>query len=162
MVFVDIVVVKNMATELHKTPSITDDEYETPPELVQLLCDKFQVTPLLDVAATSKNRKFTIFFSKEDNALEQDWTLDAWCNHPHTLHKEFVEKAYNEWKKHNITIMMIIPANTGRTRYWHEFIEPFAEYKMIKGNIRFLKDGKMTKEAARNGYVCVIWRKKFE
>ena len=143
----------------HLTVSSKDDEYETPPELVELLCKQFHVTPIIDVAATNSNRKFTIFFSKEDDALKQDWTLDCWCNHPHSLHKEFVEKAYNEWKKHNITVMMIIPSNTGRTRYWHEFIEPYAEYKMIKGNIRFLKDGKPTKDASRNGYVCVIWRK---
>jgi phage N-6-adenine-methyltransferase len=151
-----------LSKELHFKPSRIDDDYETPPELVKLLCEKFQVTPMIDVAATGKNRKFTIYFSKENSALDNDWTLDCWCNHPHTLHKEFVEKAYNEWKKHNITIMMIIPSNTGRTKYWHEFIEPYAEYKMIKGNIRFLKDGKPTKDAARNGYVCVIWRKIIE
>ena len=148
------------AVELHFKPSRIDDEYETPPELVELLCEKFNVQPKLDVAATDENHKFDVYFTKEDNAIIQDWKLDAWCNHPHTLHKEFVEKAYQEWQKNNITVMMIIPSNTGRTRYWHKFIEPYAEYKMIKGNIRFLKDGIPTKDAARNGYVCVIWRKR--
>jgi len=33
------------AVELHFKPSRIDDDYETPPELVKLLCEKFQVTP---------------------------------------------------------------------------------------------------------------------
>lgn len=144
----------------HKKPSILDDEFETPKELFCSLIQKHQVFPTLDVAATEQNRKCLKYFSKEDNALEQEWLEDSWCNHPHTLHSEFVEKNHQQWIKHNKNRMMIIPANCMRTSYWHSFIENQAEYHAIEGSIRFLKDGKPTKEHSRNAYVCVIWRKK--
>jgi len=143
----------------HKQPSSTDDEFETPDELFHLLCNKYAIFPVLDVAATDENKKCHYHFTKEQNGLEQDWALDSWCNHPHTLHEQFVAKAYWEWTKNNIDILMIIPANCCRTTYWHKYIEGIAEYHAIKGAIRFLKDGKPTKDFSRNAYLCVIWRK---
>lgn len=142
----------------HKKPSISDDEFETPPELFCELLRKYDFKPILDAAATKENRKCLMYFSKEDNALEQDWKYATWVNHPHSLHEQFVQKAYQEWQKHNVTIMMIIPANCGRTTYWHKYIEGIAYYSMIKGSITFLKNGKPTKDSSRNAYCVVIWR----
>jgi len=142
----------------HFKPSLIDDEFETPNELVIDLCDKYNIRPKLDVAATDKNKKFNKFFTLQDNALEQEWLEDSWCNHPHTLHEQFVEKNYQQWKRHNKNRLMIIPANCGRTKYWHKWIEPFAEYHMIEGAITFLQDGKPTEFASRNAYVSVLWR----
>lgn len=144
----------------HARPSISDDEFETPQQLFTDLCKKYKIYPELDVAATHENRKCKLYYSKEDNALEQEFAFDVWCNHPHTLHAQFVEKCRTQWEKHNISIMMIIPANCMRTTYWHRHIEGIAEYHAIPGAIRFLKNNKPTKESSRNAYVCVIWRKK--
>lgn len=154
----------------HKKPSIVDDEFETPPKVYEYLCKRFKVWPKIDVAATKENRKCEFYFTKEHNALERDWVIpitdemiynyDVWSNHPHTLHAEFVEKAHQQWTRFNITIMMILPANCMRTRYWHDYIEDVTEYHAIPGSIRFLKDGKPTKDTSRNAYVCVIWRKR--
>jgi phage N-6-adenine-methyltransferase len=143
----------------HFKPSQIEDEYETPKELFISLIQKYQIFPKLDVASTKENRKCLKYFSIEDNALEQEWLEDSWCNHPHTLHAEFVEKNYQQWKKHNKNRMMIIPANCGRTSYWHEFIEPYAKYNFIEGSIRFLQNGKPSKDTSRNAYVCVRWYK---
>lgn len=143
----------------HFKPSLKDDEFETPNELFTSLCERFNIYPHLDVAATKENKKCSYYFTINDNALEQEWLVDAWCNHPHTLHKEFVAKCYQQWKKHNINIMMIIPANCMRTSYWHEYIENIAEYRAIKGSIVFLRNGKRSDFGSRNAYVCVIWRK---
>ena len=85
-----------MILELHYKPSSKDDEYETPPELVKQLCEKYQIFPIIDVAATLENKKFFKYFTKDDDGLIQEWDKDCWCNHPHTMHKEFVEKAFNE------------------------------------------------------------------
>lgn len=147
-----------MNNQIHFKPSSKDDEYETPPELVKYLCEKYNIHPKIDVAADEKNKKFEKYFTKKQDALLQEWRETVWCNHPHSKHKEFVQKAYEQWRKHNITILMIIPSNTGRTKYWHKWIEPYATYKMIPGNIKFLKNGIPTKDATRNGYVCVIWK----
>ena len=150
----------------HFKPSLKDDEFETPEQLFLDLCKKYQVNHQLDVAATEKNKKCDNYFTFMDNALEKDWVIsgdhlvDIWCNHPHTLHEQFVVKAHQQWKKHNITIMMIIPANCCRTNYWHKYIEDQAEYHAIKGSIRFLQNGRPTKDTSRNAYMVVIWKKK--
>jgi len=146
----------NPKIPIHKTSSISDDEYETPNGLYVSLCGKYQIFPTLDAAATKENRKCLKFFSKEQNGLEQEWDAVTWVNHPHTLHEQFVTKAYQQWQKGKI-IMMIIPANTMRTKYWHKYIEGKAEYHAIEGAITFLKEGKPTKDSARNAYVVVIW-----
>jgi hypothetical protein len=98
-------------------------------------------------------------------ALEEDWLgskrkkLDVWCNPPHSKTEDFVRKAFEQWKKHNINIMMIIPANSMCTNYAEECIVPHAEYHPINRRFcKFLINGK-TKDHARNGYFVVIWRK---
>lgn len=144
----------------HFKPSLIDDEFETPKELYISLVNKHQIFPKLDVAATIENRKCLNFFSIHNNALEQEWTSDFWCNHPHSLHAEFVEKCHQQWKRHNVNGLQIIPANCMRTSYWHEFIEPNVRYYAIEGAIRFLQNGKPTKDTSRNAYVCIVWRAK--
>lgn len=142
----------------HFKPSLVEDEFETPRKNFESLCKQHKIFPTLDVSATLENRKCVKFFSITDNALEQEWTEDFWCNHPHTLHAEFVEKCHQQWKKHNINGLQIIPANCMRTSYWHKFIEPNVRYYAIEGSIRFLQDGKPSKDTSRNAYVCVVWR----
>lgn len=146
----------------HARISSTDDEFETPVKLFEMLCIKYKIIPEIDVAATKSNTKCDLYFYKETNSLEQNWNRDVWCNHPHTLHEQFVEKCHQQWEKNNINIMMIIPANCCRTTYWHKYIEGIAEYHAIKGSIRFLQDGKLSKDSSRNAYLCVIWRKRNE
>jgi hypothetical protein len=70
-----------------------------------------------------------------------------------------VEKAYNEWQRNDISIIMLIPANTCSSKYWHDYIEGNAEYHAVKGRIRFLHDGSPSEYVSRNSYMCVIFRK---
>lgn len=145
----------------HFKPSLVDDEFETPIELFCKLVEKHQIFPKIDVSATENNRKCLKFFSIQDNALEKEWMYDFWCNHPHSLHAEFVEKCYQQWSRYNINGLQIIPANCMRTSYWHKFIEPNCRYYAIEGAIRFLQNGMPSKETSRNAYVCVVWRNRF-
>lgn len=144
----------------HMKPSLADDEFETPDQLFRKLCEEYEIKPTLDVAATTENRRCRNFFTKQDSALEQDWTEDFWCNHPHTMHAEFVEKCFLEVQKNNIKGLMIIPANCCRTKYWHQYIEGKMKYYAIKGAIRFLKNGRPSKDTSRNAYLVVVWRKR--
>jgi len=96
----------------------------------------------------------------------------VWCNPPHNKKKVngkwvsqtelFVRKAQEQWEKHNINIMMIIPANAVCTKYAEECIEGKAEIHPIYGRPRFEVNGKPAKDSARNSYFCVIWRKRIE
>ena len=136
-------------------------EWETPQELYDMLCEKYQIKPKLDVCATSENSKCARYFNKGHNALHTFivWDRDSWCNPDHNLTEEFVKKAYTEWEDNNINIMMILPANSMCTNYAERFIWNYAEFHPINRKYcKFLHSGKEI-DGARNGYFVVIWRR---
>jgi hypothetical protein len=111
------------------------------------------------VCATQQNTKCILHINEKINSLRQDWDHDSWCNPPHSMTGDFVRKAYSEWLKNNINIILLIPANTVSTGYWHEYIEGITEYHAVKGRIKFLRDGMPSKFQSRNSYMVVIYRK---
>jgi len=135
------------------------DLWETPHEVYHELCRKFKVNPLLDVACIKKNGKCVegYYFDERMDGLSLPWTKTVWCNPPHSNTEIWVRKAFAEWKKNNITIMMLLPTNTMSTNFWHECIEGKAEYHPIQGRIKFLKNDKTSRYPSRNAYLCVIW-----
>lgn len=148
-----------------KTKLSESGEWETPLDLYTNLCNKYKIHPYLDVAANKKNSLCRWYHT---NALETDWIIhdelevpvqDIWCNPPHSKNEEFVKKAYGEWSKYNMNIMMILPANAICTNYAEDFILDYAEYYPInRSYCRFRHKGKET-AGSRNGYFVVIWRR---
>ena len=150
-----------------RTEASLSDEWETPQELFDELCKKYSIDVGFDVASTDKNFKGDMFWlTIEEDALKKEWipvnykSVDVWCNPPHSQTKQFVIKACEQWQKHNINIMMIIPANSICTKYAEECIKPHAEFHPIYFRPKFLRDGKPSKDPARNAYFVVIWRKR--
>lgn len=145
---------------MSRTEASLSDEWETPQDLYDSLCYMYGIFPRRDVAANEKNKKCRTYFSKEYSGLDSCWTSDVWCNPPHSLTEKFVRKALREWLSNNINILMIIPANSICTRYAEECIRPHAEFHPIYFRPKFLRDGVPAKDAARNSYFVVIWRKR--
>ena len=143
-----------------KTELSLSDEWETPQNLFNHLCIKYDIIPELDVCSKNNNLVFPVCYDGiKIDGLIVDWLEDAWCNPPHSKNEEFVKKAHEQWKKHNINIMMILPANSLCTNYAEKLIHPYAEYHPINRKFcKFLHDGKK-KDSSRNGYFVVIWRK---
>jgi len=154
-----------LSKQLHqrkRSEASLSDEYETPDDVIHQLSKRYGIFPTMDVACTNDNCK-TQYRLPNISSLDIDWVntfhSDVWCNPPQTKCKEFVLKANEQWCKHNINIMMIIPANVLTTNYFADIIEN-VEYHPIKGRITFLVDGKPSPYPARNGYFVVIWRKR--
>jgi len=140
------------------------DDYKTPRDLYLDLCVTYDVDPNLDVCANGRNRQCVRYIDEYGDSLKKDWGWDVWCNPPHSKTGAFVEKAYEQWKKNNINIIMLIPANSISSNYWHEFIEGNAEYHPVRGRVQFLVPNDVgvyiTSEfMSRNAYMCVIFRK---
>lgn len=149
-----------------------EDEYETPPQLFYDLCAKYNFKPLLDVAANKDNTKCEYFLT---DALHKEWMkphtyklrtdtkfkgVDVWGNFPHSKQEEFVKRAHQQNEKHNMNIMIIVPANTICAKYFDEILDnPFVEHHRITGRITFYRNGKPSKFPSRNGYFVVIWHK---
>lgn len=68
-------------------------EWETPKDFFEKVNAEFLLDS--DVCATLENRKREAFWSKEDNALSQDWSgIRGWMNPPYgTEIAKWVEKA---------------------------------------------------------------------
>ena len=117
--------------------SSANDVWATPQDFYDKLNKEFNFN--LDPCALPENAKCDKFFTPDQNGLIQDWEgYTIFCNPPYGRKiSEWVEKCYNESKKKNTTIVMLIPARTD-TRYFHEFIYHKAkEIRFIRGRLKF-------------------------
>lgn len=113
------------------------DLWETPQSFYDELDKEFQFT--LDPCATPENAKCEMFFTKEMNGLTQNWEGNSvFCNPPYGKEiGKWVKKAYEESKKINTTVVMLIPARTD-TAYFHDYIYHKAkEIRFVKGRLKF-------------------------
>lgn len=109
-------------------------EWATPVKFFAELDAEFHFT--LDVAATPDNAKCERFFTREVDGLAQEWTGTVWCNPPYGRDvQHWIKKAYDS-SVLGATVVCLIPSRTD-TRWWHEFIEPYAEKRLLKGRLKF-------------------------
>jgi phage N-6-adenine-methyltransferase len=121
-----------------------DEDWETPINLFAKFCLEKKVTPILDVCAGKGNSKCVKAFTKKENGLIQQWDVDFFFNPPYNNVKEWVDKAYYEHRKHNVTGVGLIFAKTD-TKMWHRCIEGIAEVYFIEGRVKFEKKGVVPK-----------------
>lgn len=113
------------------------DEWSTPQEFFDKLNAEFGFT--LDPCATHENAKCEKYYTKEDDGLKQDWSGETvFCNPPYgRVIKHWVKKCYEESRKENTTVVMLIPARTD-TSYFHDYIYNKAkEIRFIRGRLKF-------------------------
>ena len=118
--------------------SSDSSEWETPKYLYDQLDKEFNFT--LDPCCTEQSAKCEKYYTKEDDGLKQDWSKDiVFMNPPYGREiPKWIEKAYNESLKGAI-VVCLIPARTD-TRYWWNYIFPYAEIRFIKGRLKFVKE----------------------
>ena len=58
----------------------------------------------------------------------------CWCNPPWRAIQSWVKKAYEESLR-GTTVVMLLPCRTD-TPWWHDYIEPYAKIRWIKGRIK--------------------------
>lgn len=117
--------------------SSVHNEWATPQDFFNHLHKEFHFT--LDPCATKENAKYKKFFTIEDNGLEQDWQGETvFCNPPYGREVgKWVKKCYEESKKENTTVVLLIPSRTD-TKYFHDYIyNKVKEIRFIKGRLKF-------------------------
>lgn len=110
----------------------------TPIDLFNRLDAEFHF--VLDAAATDETAKCKNYFTPETDGLNQSWERSdgaVFCNPPYGREiKKWVKKAYEESRKHDTTIVLLIPARTD-TIYFHDYIYNRAKIRFIRGRIKF-------------------------
>lgn len=115
-------------------------EWETPPGIFAVLNREFHFT--LDVAASEKNHLCERYFTKETDGLSQSWQTDGavWCNPPYGRDIiKWVRKAHDEAQTGQV-IVMLLHARTD-TRWFHEYVYPFAKLVFLRGRLKFGLNG---------------------
>lgn len=132
------------------------DDWETPQKLFEELNKEFIFD--VDVAASDGNAKMPNYFTKEDDALVQNWNGNVFCNPPYGRDlRKWIEKAYEEYLRDpERTIVLLIPARTD-TSYWHDFVFYKAEIRFLRGRLKFEVGGE-SKDAAPFPSALVIYK----
>jgi hypothetical protein len=128
---------------------------------------------VLDVAADDNYHMCENYFTKNDNALEQEWLFgnayfpgDIWMNPPLLagLTRKFVLKAEREWIKYNMNILSIVPAGVIARQWFRHLWDLFKNNQGVEiepiNRPKFLDHGEEVKHQARNDYIVLIFRKR--
>jgi len=117
--------------------SSENEVWATPQEFYNKLDEEFDFD--LDPCAIPENAKCETFFTPEQDGLKQNWGgYSVFCNPPYGRKiKDWVEKCYQESKKPETQVVMLIPARTD-TAYFHDYIYHKAkEIRFVRGRLKF-------------------------
>ena len=116
--------------------SSVTDQWETPQDFFDTLNAEFDFN--LDPCADRSNHKCEAYFTKEQDGLVQNWGgCTVFCNPPYGRQiGKWVRKSYEESKKPDTVVVMLIPARTD-TKYFHDYIYGKAEIRFIRGRLKF-------------------------
>lgn len=116
--------------------SSTTDLWATPQAFFDELNAEFHFT--LDPCANDDNHKCDKYYTEQQDGLAQDWGGQiVFCNPPYgRAISAWVKKCYEESRKPNTLVVMLIPARTD-TSYFHDYIYHKAELRFIRGRLHF-------------------------
>lgn len=119
------------------------DEWETPQDLYDQLYAEFQFT--LDPCATAANAKCDRFLTIAENGLAYPWGGErVFMNPPYgnrgSLIGMWMTKAFTECVRNGALVVALVPARTD-TRWWYDRVRFAGETRLIKGRLKFLRDG---------------------
>lgn len=139
--------------------TIDKDEARTPSSLFKKLDDRFHFE--LDAFCTPRNKLCKYGFTKEQNALKQNWKYAAdifFGNCPYSNPAPFIKKAYEE-SLNGCTVVMLLPADTSTVAY-HHYCMKASEIIFIEGRIRFNNpDGTTMNGSPKFGSMVVVFDK---
>ncbi len=106
-------------------PGRSKQDYETPDDFIRAFKGRFGPIAV-DLAASAENTKGQVFFTEEDNSLNQDWWGygNLWLNPPYANIEPWAEKCAIEQARCS-RIFMLVPASVG-SNWYSNFVEPYA------------------------------------
>jgi site-specific DNA-methyltransferase (adenine-specific) len=139
-------------------------EYGTPRKLYDELNEEFSF--VLDAATTGDNPlKTPYYYTVAEDGLKQSWSVrnggNVYVNPPYGKNIiEWVKKASEESARHNITVVMLLPARTD-TRFFHDYIynKPNVEVRFIRGRLKFITSVQDVPNTAPFPSMLVIFNK---
>ncbi len=159
----------NHPQQVAKRGATNRDDLGTDPALFARLDSRYHFT--LDVAANAANAKCEKWIGLDigSDGLELPWTGRVWCNPPYTQLNAWVEKAWVEyWRREVELIVMLVPANRTEQAWWQDNVEPYRDtspkfrVEFLRGRQRFVMPGAEAigpNERPPFGCCLLIWRR---
>lgn len=145
-----------------------DDQYETPKPMVTDIEKDTGLKFNIDVCANQNNKKCHYYIDESENALTVPWKQSfahptiAFCNPPRSKNGKFVNKAYEEWDKGRIDIVMMLCWNDLGNKYGKKLLSHTLDgsFKVVDnyGKVKFWKDGVESEYVSRLTYFS-LWLK---
>lgn len=111
------------------------EEWGTPQGLFNRLNKEFNFT--LDICASKENAKCPKYYTKEEDALKQEWGGVIWMNPPYGRKIGiWVKKAKEAARQEKATVVCLLPARTD-TAWWHDYVMKANEIRLIRGRLKF-------------------------
>ena len=146
-----------------------DDYYETPPPILKDLEISTGKRINIDVSATPDNKVCHYYIGENEDALTMPWKQTfadptvAFCNPPRSKNGKFVNKAYEEWEKGGLDIIMMLCWNDLGNKYGKKLLTHIlnGSFTVEKnyGKIKFWKGGVESEYHSRLTYFS-LWMKR--
>lgn len=136
------------------------DEWETPPELMEAIVKRWGPMDL-DVAASAKNAKAPLFFTKEDSAMAHLWNeYNVWMNPPYGRGVgAWISKADHEIRRGRAhRVVALLPANTS-AKWFALAVACATEVVFLAGRVSFLLDG-VPQKGNTGGSVVIVFSRR--
>lgn len=133
------------------------DEWCTPDSVFNPLNKEFQFT--LDPCCKKETARAGMFYTPHENGLIQNWSNHSvFCNPPYSRNNinKWLQKCVDEQKAAAV-IVALIPSDTS-TKWFHEFVLPFAKIRFIKGRVLFVSPDRTIFFRPRFGCLIAIYR----
>ena len=142
------------------TKEASKDTWQTPKALFDTLDEEFKF--VLDACADQDNAKRGMFFSETHSALTNPWNYfgeDAttFINPPYSQTELFLNRAADQAKEHNITVVALVNANTD-TKWFANAVKSANEIRLITGRIGFIGNSGEKTGGNTKGQCLIVWR----
>lgn len=142
------------------TPENEKDLWQTPKEIFDSLDREFDFD--IDICASDENALCISYFTEDISALLNEWDsvynhATCFLNPPYSQTEVFLNRASDQAKKHNITVVALVNANTD-TKWFAECATTANEIRLISGRVGFIASNGKKSNGNTKGQCLIIWR----
>jgi phage N-6-adenine-methyltransferase len=141
------------------TPDNLKDLWRTPRYLFGALDNEFNFD--FDVCASEENKLCKYFFTEQRSALTNSWAvlgcIAYFMNPPYSQTQEFLQRASQQAKEHNLTVVALVNANTD-TKWFADAVDSANEVRLITGRVGFVNETGNKTNGNTKGQCLIIWR----
>ena len=135
------------------------DLWRTPKYLFDALNSEFDFD--VDVCASEENKLCEYFFNEQRSALTNHWYSASggasFMNPPYSKTQEFLQRAAQQAKEHNLTVVALVNANTD-TKWFKGAVASANEIRLITGRVGFINETGNKASGNTKGQCLIIWR----